>query len=61
MQFTKDEITQIYAIKKQVPDAAKVCTHFITGVCKHGVKCREEHNVKIKNQMIKLIKIQRGN
>ena len=60
-EFTKEEITRVYLYKKKIPEASKVCTHFITGKCKYGSECREEHNQKIKAQIIKLIQIQRGN
>ena len=61
MEFTKEEITQIYFMKKNFPEVAKVCAHFITRACLFGDTCREKHDLKVKNQIITLIKTQRLN
>ncbi len=44
MEFTKEEISQIYFMKKNFPEVAKVCAHFITRACLFGDTCREKHD-----------------
>jgi len=52
IKFSNDEISQIYLMKKSVPELAKVCTHFITDNCKYDKACREKHDEKIKGQIV---------